>query len=214
MVIDNFEQVTELLFSRLDEVNASDEFNEDDKVLIGSVIRRTKENPDKKTYVVKRYCFKSKKEFLELREEIKEYCHMFNARFYLATNIKSLQSIAFDMSIEMPKIIKNKEFNYARRLWDSVSDSNTGLRPEQLWIVDIDEQDEEFIKELTHTINNHPRSKEGQATVVATIKTLNGVHLLTTPHDIRYLEKHPRRAEFDIKKNAKTVVYYGGTDDK
>ena len=31
---------------------------------------------------------------------------MFNARFYLATNIKSLQSIAFDMSIEMPKIIK------------------------------------------------------------------------------------------------------------
>lgn len=217
--VDNFDQITEAFFENLDELNKKENLHDKDKVIFGKIIRRERENPDKPNYIVKRYMFKSKKEFLELRDEIKEMCHFFNARFYISTNIKSLKSIAGMMAVEMTKAFVNEEYAFARRLYDSVSDRSAGLREYQNWIIDIDSNDQEIVDKVIDIVNENEKAMlhkpKGNGKVIQHIvKTLNGTHLLVRPHDIKYLNLDRNQANIDltldVKKNAVTLVYYNG----
>lgn len=212
MKVNNFSLINSLLFTLLDDENirdrAKDKFSYNDKVLFGSVMRRSKENPEKPTYIVKRYMFKSSQEFLEREEEIKSLCHLFNARFYISTTVKSLKSIAFDMSIEIPRIIKEESYPFVRRMFDSVADSNKGVRTSyRYWIVDID--DMSHSKEvLKHLIDN------AGSFVGGIVPTVSGIHILVEPHDMTYLYDSPLKEFADVKKNNMTLVYYSDEGDE
>jgi len=210
MKIDNFELLESLLFDNLDKKTSP----KTDKVVLGRIIRRRKENPgdSRPDFIVKRYTFSTKERFLERKEEIKKLCELFNARFYVAITIKSMKSIAFDMAEALPKMLRLEQYYYTRRMFDNIGDANKGLKEYRLWIYDIDNKDHEK-PIIEYLINNGDFANY----VKAIVPTINGVHILVKPHDIRNIQKDKILVNgeelniydiIDIKKNAMTLCYY------
>lgn len=214
--VDNFKLIEDLLCKNLDNTNIT---TNSDKVLLGRIIRRKKENPEdpRQEYIVKRYTFANVERFKEVQDEIKQLCHMFNARFYVSTNIKSMKDIAFDVSERVPTLIRNEQYYFFRRIFDDVADANHGIKGHRLWIFDIDDKSHVNIV-LDYLIQNGMLAQH----FAGMIPTINGAHILMRPHDIRYID-NKSTVEFngevlkikdiiDIKKNALTVAYY--SDEK
>jgi hypothetical protein len=211
MKVNNFRLIERLLFRNLDN---SDVSTNTDKILLGRIIRRRKENPDdsKPEYIVKRYSFANLQSFLDREEEIKTLCHMFNARFYISVSIKSMRDIAYDISEEVPKFIRHEQYYFFRRIFDDMADKNRGVKEHRLWIFDIDNTDHvNPVIEKLFSLGVFVQNSQGM------IPTLNGAHLLMKPHDIRYMNDSETISSLggvklkdivDIKRNALTLVYY------
>jgi hypothetical protein len=216
MKVDNFRIIEELIFSKLEK-------NNQDNVILGRIIRRRKENPGDPTgdYIVKRYSFLNVEDFAEREEEIKRLCHMFNARFYVSTCIKSLKEIAFDISEKTPKLIRTGQYYFFRRIFDDTADANVGLRDHKVWVFDIDDK-----REVNNVIE-YMRLWHADL-LLGVIPTPNGAHILVKPFDPKLIdgmetvplfdENHEliktekgyktMRDIIDIKKNSLTVAYY------
>lgn len=214
--VDNFKLVESLFYGQLQTKIKTDS----DLVILGRIIRRKKENPDKKSeYIVKRYTFVNLEQFIESQGEIKELCRMYNARFYLSVNIKSMKEIAYDISERVPNLIRNEQFYFFRRIFDDVADANLGVKGTRLWVFDVDDV-EHINVVITHLVSAGTFNLHS----AGVIHTLNGAHLLMRPHDIRYMDAIitdipglsglPLKLSdiVDIKKNAMTLVYYDGED--
>jgi hypothetical protein len=208
--VDNFKLIESLLFDRLDERD------DKDSVIFGRIIRRRKENPGEQSgeYIVKRYTFTSKKTFILRQQEIKDLCHLFNARFYITTNVKSIKNIAQDISERVPKLIRSEQYYFFKRIFDNTGDANKGIKDYRLWVFDID--DKEYADPIIKYMMDNQFGR-----LYGIVPTINGTHLLVEPHDTRYIynnEVNDISADgdgslrlkdmFDIKKNALTLIYY------
>jgi len=209
MEINNFKQIETILFDKLDDKITT----QTDNVVLGRIIRRRKENPEdpRGEYIVKRYSFATKERFLETQEEIKNLCHMFNARFYIAVNIKSMKEIAFDIAETIPGLLRKEQFYFVRRIFDNTADANKGIKEHRMWIFDIDNKDH-VGPVVRYLFDNNLAGN-----VIDVIPTINGSHLLVKPHDTRYMLKAEVMVNdetlvlnniVDIKKNAMTLAYY------
>lgn len=198
-MVDNFEKLADIIFSPLSELNKDNR----DHIIAGQVIRRSKDGGGK-DFVVRRYKFDSKEVFLMRKEEIVNLCEAFEARFYISVNIKSQKSIAFDMSIQMPLLIRNETYHLAQHLYDSVVGSNTGIREYQNWILDLDDINEEEFDEWFKEA--HVKYLFGK--VRGSSKTFGGYHVFVKPFDIREFSKDELNKGLEVKKNALTLVYY------
>jgi hypothetical protein len=81
----------------------------------------------------------------------------------------------------------------------------TSVKNDKLWVIDIDSKDEELVQKVTEIVNN---SRSGFApNIVCQIPTVNGIHLITHPFDVRdfYTKISPQESE--IKKDALTLLY-------
>ena len=214
MEVNNFDRIEKVLCSKLD----SDVTTVTDKVLLGRIIRRRKENPDdpRGEYIVKRYSFATKEKFVEAQEEIKNLCRMFNARFYLNVNIKSMKEIAFDIAEIIPGLLRKEQYYFVRRIFDNTADANKGLRDHRMWIFDIDNK-EHLGPVVKYLVDMGTADK-----LVDIIPTINGAHILIEPHDVRYMTKAEVKVGedafilkdiVDVKKNAMTLVYYDSQED-
>lgn len=207
--VDNFKLVESILFGNMN----SEVTTNSDKVLLGRIIRRKKENPDKSNeYIVKRYTFANKESFIRYQDEIKDLCRMYNARFYLSVCVKSMKEIALDISEKVPGLIRNEQYFFFRRIFDDVADANKGIKGLRLWVFDID--DKNVIEEVVERLIELRQFGEAWGMIY----TLNGAHLLMRPHDIRYMKETIlssglRLSEVvDVKQNALTLVYFDGEE--
>lgn len=207
-VINNFEIIENVIFKHLPEKRHGLTPQELDKVVFGRIIRRKKENPDKPDgYIVKRYMFKTLEQFRDTQEEIKELCKVFNARFYVSTNIKSLEEITFDMVEEIPIILRRKQYHLTRRLFESAADINRGIKESRLWILDIDDikQNSQEFDELVEELLEHLDGNN----IEAVIETVNGYHVLIKPQNLMWLDKDEELSrKIELKRNALTLAYY------
>lgn len=205
--VDNFKLIECILFDNLPADNT-------ENVLVGRIIRRRKENPEDPTgdYIVKRYTFMSKEKFVEAQEEIIKLCHLFNARFYISTNLKSLKDIALDISEKVPSLIRKEQFHFFKRLFDDSADANQGIRASQLWVFDID--DKSYVDPVVRYLVAHYPDK-----LCGIVNTVHGAHILMKPHDTKYIyDTHENCVSadgslrlsdmIDVKKNSLTLVYY------
>ena len=214
--INNFALVEGLLFNKLD-TNVT---TNSDKIIVGRIIRRKKENPDEKSeYIVKRYTFANKEDFIKYQDEIKKLCAMYNARFYIGVSIKSMKDIAFDISEKVPTLIKHEQYYFFRRIFDDTADANVGVKEHRLWVFDVDNKDH-VNPLLEYFIRN------GLLTpyFAGMVPTINGAHILMRPHDTRYIHDNKRNMltedgslrltdVVDVKKNALTLVYYNDEEN-
>ena len=156
-------------------------------------------------------------EYLEEKfPEIQKLCKHHQARAYINLNSKSYIKTAFEMNIKVAERMKNKQFEYIYRSYESaagMSDVNVGnIR----WIVDIDE------KEISPLMVAHieygcapvsiwtysPDNDKDifNSKIIATIPTKNGWHLITKPFNRKqFSDKYP---EIDIQINNPTLLYY------
>jgi len=209
--VDNFKLVESLLFDKLD-TNVT---TNSDKIIVGRIIRRKKENPEEKSeYIVKRYTFANKEDFVKYQDEIKKLCAMYNARFYVATSIKSMRDIAFDISEKVPNLIRHEQYYFFRRIFDDTADANLGIKEHKLWVFDVDDK-----SHVTPVLEYLVKSGLMLTHFAGMVPTINGSHILMKPHDIRYIHDNKVNAlsedgslrlcdVVDVKKNALTLVYY------
>lgn len=183
----------------------------EDEHLRGIIIVRGKDNdnPSSKVGILRRYTFNSYEDYLKDEDEIKILCDTFGGRFYINPTVKSYRSIAYEMLEGLAKDLKSANFKHIKRLYDSVADANVGIHDKKLWVVDIDKMKEPsdvmaYVSYFTK-LNLY----------VDYTDTKNGCHLLVKPHqvDLDALEKlrlELGTEEVTIKKNALTLIYWGG----
>lgn len=150
---------------------------------------------------IKSYCIDSL-EYLEKRyDEIQKLCELFNARAYIHICSQSHEDIGLDMISKISERIKQKQYNQ-KHVFDSVVGSIA--TKEKYWIVDVDNNDETFKKELVEHINY--KCRPSGLKIIATVPTKNGYHLITERFDVQeFKKKYPL---IDIQKKNPTLLYY------
>ena len=155
-------------------------------------------------------------EYLEEKfPEIQKLCKHHQARAYINLNSKSYIKTAFEMNIKVAERMKNKQFEYIYRSYESaagMSDVNVGnIR----WIVDIDEKEISplmlsYIEYHCVPFSNWTYNVDNDidvfnSKILAKIPTKSGWHLITKPFNLQqFKQQYP---DVDVQKNNPTLCY-------
>ena len=156
-------------------------------------------------------------EYLEEKfPEIQKLCKHHQARAYINLNSKSYIKTAFEMNIKVAERMKNKQFEYIYRSYESaagMSDVNVGnIR----WIVDIDEKEISplmlsYIEYHCAPFSNWTYDVDNDidvfnSKILAKIPTKSGWHLITKPFNLQqFKQQYP---DVDVQKNNPTLLYF------
>lgn len=198
MEIDNFNLVESLLCPE-----------SDNDFWFGQVIARRKDIPnlprsDKwiKSYYLKNYDHLKSKE-----EEIKSFCNMFHARFYLSLNVKNFERVNLALIKALIENLESKQYNACINKLDSVCGYTKTPNRQKYWIVDLDGNE---VSEASKFIDLANSCNPKGVKYVCTIPTLNGSHLIFKPFNLQEFKKINTTSinSDDIKKNSPTLIYY------
>ena len=193
-MIDNIEQIKQLLNFE----------NEGDFYML-YVFKRKKDQPEgerdnhQSVRTIKTYCVDSI-EYLDKRyDEIKQLCEVFNARAYIHVQKQNHKDVSLDMMVGLAERIKNGQHKQ-QHLFDSIV-GQIKTR-EKRWIVDVDTQDIQELRNIQVTIN---RCKPEGPKTKFVIPTKNGYHLITDRFDVMEFAKH--FPNVDVQKKNPTVLF-------
>lgn len=156
-------------------------------------------------------------EYLELRfSEIQKLCKNHNARAYINLNAKSFIKTGFQLNLLIADRMKNNQFEYMYRSYESAAGMSYVNIGEKRWIVDIDEKDISplmlsYIEYQCAPFSNWMYDVDNDidvfnSKILAKIPTKSGWHLITKPFNVKqFKDKYP---EIDIQKNNPTLLYY------
>lgn len=202
MIIDNTEQIKKLI-ANCDK----DEFYML-QILHRSKDGKTKYEPaDKKIsqQTIKTY-YISSPEYLDYKmSEIKDLCHLFNARAYINLNKKSWEQIALKSLEVLAQTIIKKEWHSIKSIIDTACGQTGACDKNKTWIVDVDTKDENMLKEVIDVIGKcEPLDVEK---VVDVIPTLHGYHIISKPFNkMKFYENYSH--SIDIHDNNPTLLYF------
>jgi len=192
--VDNFDKVKLLM-----------KFEDENDFYFLQILQRKKDN-DWMTWnnrVIKNYYIHSM-EYLEKRYwEIKELCHIFNARAYIRLSRRNTVSLAKDMIVELWSAFKHSSFNHLRKIYDTCIWRSKWK--DKLWIIDIDWDWTSFIFKCVEIVEFINSLMPEWDKFIDTFETPNWFHIITKPFDVKaFKEKCP---DIDIHKNNPTVLY-------
>lgn len=211
MIIDNFEQIKQLLI-----------FENSDWFYHCQILLRRKDMPEaakgrnNNSRCIKTYYITSIEQLEFYKNEIIKLCTIFGARAYINLNSKSYIKTAFEMNIKVAERMKNKQFEYIYRCYESaagMSDVNVGnIR----WIVDIDEKDISPLmlsyieyqcapfSNWTYNVDNDIDAFNSK--ILAKIPTKSGWHLITKPFNLQQFKQ--QYSNIEVQKNNPTLLYF------
>ena len=208
MTVDNFERIKNFITT-----NGCDE----GEFYLLQIIHRSKDGLTKfdsqdsekshfSNKTIKSYYISSPEYLDKKKNEIMEFCHIFNARAYFNPTIHSYKQIALKSLSELAKMVSNEEYRGVLSMIDSSCGQMGSCKSgHSFWIVDIDTKENdtvEFIKSIIEQCEPLDVEK-----VVDTIPTLHGYHLITKPfnkkkfHDLCPIP-------MDIHSNNPKLLYY------
>jgi hypothetical protein len=194
-MLDNINLITQLL-----------NFSEPGDFYMLYVFKRKKDQPiderdnHQSVRTIKSYTISSIDYLNKRYPEIKELCEMFKARAYIHIQKQNHRDVSFNMMVALAERIQSGNHDQ-RGLFDSVVGQMKTY--EKRWIVDIDNKDENFDREVQEFINTQCRPFGMK--IEANIPTKNGRHLITTRFDVKtFSDKYP---EIDIQKKNPTLLY-------
>ena len=148
---------------------------------------------------IKTYCIESIDHLERRYDEIRQMCEMFKARAYIHVQKQNHFDVSLNMMVALAQRIQDGNTNQ-KGLFDSVVGQIK--TQEKLWIIDIDTQDLQELRNIQVTIN---RCKPEGPKTKYIVPTKNGWHLITDRFDVLEFKKnHP---EVDIQKKNPTLLY-------
>jgi hypothetical protein len=169
------------------------------------VFKRKKDQPEgesdnhQSVRTIKTYCIESIEHLERRYDEIKELCEMFKARAYIHVQKQNHKDVSLNMLASLAERIRDGVSNQ-KGLFDSVVGQIK--TQEKRWIVDIDTQDIQELRNIQVTIN---RCKPEGPKTKFIIPTKNGYHLITDKFDVKtFKETYP---EIDIQKKNPTLLF-------
>lgn len=195
MIINNFNKLS-LYFDKLTD--------KEDFYFI-QIISRKKDGNNKSVKFIKSFYIYDKEQFLNYKNDIIKLCKDNNARSYFWVNPRNYYQVALEcIKLHTDSIIQ-KNCSKGFKIWDKACGLINNNNYDKLWIVDIDNKDYMYIDSIIDTINNcqgkYPKK------VVDVIDTLQGVHLITTPFNLKQF-KETCKDLIDIHKDNPTLLYY------
>jgi hypothetical protein len=138
-------------------------------------------------------------------EEMVKIAELFNARISINLNPRSFEKTAFAVLQKIANQMQNKDFYNVRKSYESVC----GIYQDEIdkrWIIDIDTQDEKFVKELEHFINlQHKKILNREYEILAIIPSKAGYHIITNPFNLQsFSAEYP---QIEVHKNNPTNLY-------
>jgi len=200
-MIDNIEHIKELL-----------NFSDEGDFYMLYVFKRKKDQPEgerdnhQSVRTIKTYCIESV-EYLEKRyDEIKQLCEMFKARAYIHIQKQNHKDVSLNMMVALAQRIQDGNLKQ-HHLFDSVV-GQLKTR-EKRWVVDVDIDNELYLKNIVRYINKdcRPNSKDEDFNKVeSVIPTKSGYHLITSRFDVMEFKKN--YPDVEIQKKNPTLLYY------
>lgn len=182
-------------------------FESNDDFYYLQILQRKKENSNlgSNSRVIKNYYINSI-DYLESRyDEIKQLCHMFNARAMLRLNKRSYQKVGFKTIQNVANSMSNGEFMFIKKSYDRACGNGHNDKYKK-WIIDID--NEEVSPLMLSYINYHcePYGKTvSDSKIYDILPTKNGYHVITMPFNTKtFKEKYP---DVDIHKDNPINLY-------
>jgi hypothetical protein len=176
------------------------------------VFKRKKDQPEgerdnhQSVRTIKTYCIESIEHLDRRWDEIVQMCEMFKARAYIHVQKQNHFDVSLNMMVALAQRIQDGNTNQ-KGLFDSVVGQIK--TQEKRWIVDIDNIDEVYDREIQEYINT--RCRPFGMKIIANIPTKNGHHLITERFDVKsFSEQYP---EIDIQKKNPTLLYYPNSLD-
>ena len=166
-----------------------------------------------KTYMIDRY-----HTIERYKDEIIKLCQMFNARAYINLSPKDKYNTCLGMLDTISKALREGNFNYLQKIWNSVAGSE--ISGKALYVVDVDDDKVErpLTLEVTDAKNQHgtvidilqcinEKCMPFDVTnkLVLVVPTLNGQHLITTGFDRETFNTF--FPMIDVHKNNPTLLY-------
>lgn len=193
--VDNFSKFRELM-----------DFSHPNSFYFLQIIQRSKDDnsvtsSNNRYRRVKSYYISSLEEYDRFVPEIKKFCENNNARAYIRISPISFYDVAINTASEYLRRIKEKQTFKSCNIYDSCCEK-TKTCGKKFWMIDLD-TDNPFApnwfteKLIKFGINSN---------VVAVLPTVNGLHYIVNPFDIRKWENSDIA---EIKKNNPiTLLYY------
>lgn len=170
------------------------------------IIQRSKDNntttsSSNRYRRIKSYYIASLEEYNRFIPEIKQLCKNNNARTYIRITPITFYDVAINTAIEYMRRIKEKQTFKSCNIYDSCCEK-TKICGHKLWMIDLDSSNpfhpNWFTEDLLRLDIHH--------NVVAVFPTVNGMHYIMKPFDIR---KWKDTEVAEIKKyNPITLLYY------
>lgn len=135
-------------------------------------------------------------------DDIIEFCNRFKARAYINLSPKSKEATAVQMLNSLADCFRQRDFKHINRIWNSAAGKVGALK--KYWVLDCDGCNEKDAEKIVQFVEDccMPLDK---TKCIDIIPTKNGVHVITTPFDLRHF--HEIYPSIDIHKNNPTVLY-------
>lgn len=203
--VDNFDLMSEILLFKEDLIP---EIGNDQFYMV-QIMTRSKDTGEKPKHI--RTMFVESREYLMSHKDmIVKLCEMFNARAYISVNPASYKTCAFKMMKELADVLDNGDYKSILSLPETVAGRYTCGKDNKKWIIDLDgiKSDEEAKPYIDFLIGEYSDGKGKDNWSIFSVPTVNGMHLLVSPFDVRDFKK--RWPNIDIHKDNPTILYYGG----
>jgi hypothetical protein len=205
VTVDNIELIKPLLtFNNKNDVEVSEFYHV-------QIMQRKQDGIEgEKPRVIKTYYVDSHEYLYDRYDEMKDIAHVNNARVYINLNVKDYRSVGFALLRLVAELLEQDRTWQLRSAFDSVAGTVNTLRDKR-WVVDIDTKDETTINEYRTCINLCERAGNIAEPVLATIPTVNGIHLITCPFNTKQFREHLQQHQLppiDVHKNNLTLLYY------
>ena len=210
MVIDNFERIKKLINCKEDEFYLLQIIHRSKDGLTKFDNEGEKQHFSNKT--IKTYYISNPQYLDTKREEIIEFCKIFNGRAYFNPTVHSYKQVALKSLAELAKMVSNESYKGILSLVDSsCGQCGSAVSGQHYWIVDIDTKDIDELNKIKSVIDEC--EPLGEEKVVEIIPTLHGYHFISKPfnkkkfHDL-YTEP------IDIHNNNPTLCYFCTPDNQ
>lgn len=150
----------------------------------------------------------SREEFDSLKDRIITLCKNNNARAYINPNVRNAQEVAMECIKKYADLVSNNNAFMGNSIWDSCCGSTRAKGYKALWVVDVDNPDEEVLKQVVNIIKSCRHSDHFRISV---LNTVNGFHIITNGFDSRQFAQELEAKgidKVDIHKNNPTLLYY------
>lgn len=160
--------------------------------------------------LIKAYYINSLKKLDVQWEEMVKLAEVFEARVSINLNPRNYTKAGFALLVKLSNQFSNNVFNEAHKAYNSVlGDYHSEI--DKRWILDIDHYDDihnmnaikEYVTKEHEKLKDHKKVR--QYSIIETIPSKSGFHIITNPFNIEYFDEHFPRIE--IHKNNPTNLY-------
>lgn len=204
MAIDNFKHIEPLMARN---------YHGDPTFMHVQILRRGKDHPDlpAANKLIKSWLVRDFESLKKIKDDVMFLCEHYKARAYISCAPKSIAKLN---TLIMCKLANNLHTGNIINPWHVFNSACGELQGvEKGWVVDVDTKDPDTLDKIKSFIDTiwvkaHPEDWGkwiGCTWWIDEIPTLNGVHLITRPFDLKaFNEIFP---DVEIKKNGLTALY-------